>query len=66
MGTTTMGQHRLFLGLLARVVGFIQELQDDVHLLQDVVGHARIPGDLWDRAHAKVLQDLGHVPQQGH
>jgi hypothetical protein len=36
-----------------------------IHHLQDVVGWARILGNLWDREHAKIHQDLGHIPHQG-
>jgi hypothetical protein len=34
-------------------------------VLQDVTSHARILGDPLDRGHAKVLQNLGHVPDYG-
>jgi hypothetical protein len=57
-----MGQQRLILGVVAELIGLLQVLQDDIHYYQDVAGCARILGDLRDRGHAKVHQDLGYIP----
>jgi hypothetical protein len=51
---------------MAGAVGLMQVPQDDVHLLQDLASHAQILGDPQDEGHAKVHQNLGHVPHQHH
>jgi hypothetical protein len=64
-GVMTTCEQCLILGVVARGVGRLQVLKDDVHHLQDIVGRARVSGDLRDRGLAKVCQNLRHVPHQG-
>jgi hypothetical protein len=64
-GATTTNEQRHIPGAMARGVGFLQALQDDVHLLWDVIGCVRLSGDFRDWGQAKVHQNLGHVPHQG-
>jgi hypothetical protein len=63
---TTTSELCLIPGVMARGVGLLQVLKDDVHRLQDVAGHVWVLGDVRDRGHAKVHQNLGHIPHQGH
>jgi hypothetical protein len=63
--TTTEGSQRLIPGVVAGVIGLLYVLQDDVHPPQDVDGRVRVPGAPRDTGHAKILQDLGHIPYQG-
>jgi hypothetical protein len=40
-----MNKWCLIPGVMARGVGLLQALQDDIHHLQDVASYARVPGD---------------------
>jgi hypothetical protein len=57
--------YRLILGVVARVIGLLHMLQDDVHHPQDIIECAWVLRDPGDRGHTKILQDLGHIPHLG-
>jgi hypothetical protein len=64
-GVTAMSEQHLIIGAMVEGVGLLQALQDDIHHLLHVAGCPCIPRDLQDRGHAKVHQNLGHIPHQG-
>jgi hypothetical protein len=51
---------------MAGGVGLLQVLQDDIHRIQDIASHAWILENPQDEGHAKIHQNLGHVPHQDH
>jgi hypothetical protein len=62
--TMAEGSQRLFPDSMAGVIGLLHVLKDDVNR----PGRRRpctVPGDLEDRGHTKILQDLGHFTHKG-
>jgi hypothetical protein len=66
MGPMMMSEQCLIPRAVAGGVGLLQVLKDDIHHLKDATSRAWVSGDLRDRGHAKVHQNHGHVPHQGH
>jgi hypothetical protein len=65
MGATTTSKQCLIPRAVARGICLLQVLKDDIHRLQDISSRVQVLRDLRDRGHAKVRQNLGHVPHKG-